>query len=145
MKVVAYAITLYIFVISVVGLFGYIPRFSLDVEFLRDARVPLCLIGVVSMLLLSFRKRPFALLNIVWFLPQMLVISRRLSSAAGDVFVETVMFDVTIVVNFGFDIVRRLGSDSYQVIQPNIIGIAGLIVSIIIAEWAYRRGVQGKW
>lgn len=145
MKVVAYVVTLYVFIISVIGLFEYIPRFALDPQFLTDPRVPLCLIGVAAMILLAFRKKSFALINIIWFLPQVIVISRRLSSTAGDIFVETVIFDMTIVVNVLFGIVRRLGTDSYQVIQPNVIGVAGLILSIIIAEWVYRRGVQGKW
>ena len=145
MKVLAYAITLYIFVVSVIGLFGYVPRLALDPDFLRDPRVPLCLIGVASMLLLAFRKKAFAWFNIIWFLPQVLVISRRLVSPAGDIFVETLMFDMTIVLNVLFSIVRRLGADSYQVIQPNVIGIAGLILSFIIAERVYKRGVQGKW
>lgn len=145
MKVLAYAITLYIFVISVVGLFGYIPRFALDPDFLRDPRVPLCLIGVASMLLLSFRKKAFAWFNIIWFLPQVLIIGRRLSDPAKDIFVETLMFDMTIVVNFSFDIVRQLGTNSYEVIKPNAVAIAGLILSFIIAERVYKRGVQGKW
>lgn len=145
MKVLAYAITLYIFIISVVGLFGYIPRFALEPDFLRDPRVPLCLIGVASMVLISFRKTAFAWLNIIWFLPQVLVISRRLIDQGKGIFVETVMFDMTIVVNLCFNIVRRLGTNSYEVIKPNAIAIAGLILSFIIAEWVYRRGVQGKW
>ena len=139
MKKMAFAIALFILVVSVMGIVPITRAMVTRFDVMALLQGLLCLVGVVSFTLFILKKNPFALLNILWFLPQVVVLAERYVDPVYDAYVERSIYDLTIVINSIIVLSAEKGIDVYLRIGFNVIGIVGLILSILVLGHISRR------
>jgi hypothetical protein len=139
MRKKAFVITLFILVISVIGIVSITRAMIIRFDVMTLLQGLICLVGVVSFILFMFKKNQYALLNILWFLPQVVVLAERYVDPVYDAYVERTIYDLTIVFNSIIVLSMDQGADVYLRIGFNFIGIVGLILSIIVLVHICRR------
>jgi hypothetical protein len=139
MSKLAYVITLIVFVFSMVGLYSSISDMITVRGQFALLRSLLSFLGIVSFILLSLKKRLFVLLNIVWFVPQVIVLAERFVDPVYDAYAERAVYDVTLSISSVFVISIEKTPDVFLRIGFNVVGIVGMILSIIIAAAFLRR------
>ncbi|MGB7054314.1 MAG: hypothetical protein WBE28_03210 [bacterium] len=138
MRKLAYVITLIVFVFSVVGLYSSIrDMIAVRGQFLLF-RSLLCVLGIVAFVAFMLKKRIFALLNIIWFLPQVVVLSERFVDPVYDGYAERALYDVTLSISSVFVVSIEKAPDVFLRIGFNVVGIMGLILSTVIAAVVFR-------
>ena len=132
MKRMAFVITLFILVVSVIGIFSVtrstIARYS-TMTLLQGL---LSIIGILSFILFVFKKNQYALLNVIWFMPQVVVLAERYVDPIYDAYVERSIYDLTIVINSIIVFAVEKDTDVCLRIGFNVIGIVGLVLSILV-------------
>lgn len=138
MRKLAYVITLIVFVFSVVGLYSSIrDMIAVRGQFLLF-RSLLCVLGIVAFVAFMLKKRIFALLNIIWFLLQVIVLSERFVDPVYDGYAERALYDVTLSISSVFVVSIEKAPDVFLRIGFNVVGIMGLILSTVIAAVVFR-------
>ena len=142
MKKMAFAITLFVLILSVMGIIPITRVIVTRFDVMTLLQGLLCLIGVVSFILFILKKNLYALLSVLWFLPQVAVLAKRYVDPVYDAYVERSLYDLTIVINSIIVLSVEKGADVYLRIGFNVIGIVGLILSILVLGYICRRPLQ---
>jgi hypothetical protein len=142
MRKMAFVITLFILVVSVIGVFSVTRSMIARYSLMTLLQGPLCIIGILSFILFIFKKNLYALLNVIWFLPQVVVLAERYVDPVYDAYVERGIYDLTIIVNSVIVFSVEKATDVYLRIGFNFIGIAGLILSILILVYVCRHPAE---
>ena len=133
MKKLAFAITLIVFVFSVVGLYSAISdAMAARGQFIL-CRLLLSILGIAAFVAFMLKKRMFALLNITWFLPQVIVLSERFVDPVYDAYAERTLYDLTLSISSIFVVGFEKVPDVFLRLGFNLVGIVGLILSIVVA------------
>jgi hypothetical protein len=92
------------------------------------------------------KKNLYALLNVIWFLPQVVVLAERYVDPVYDAYVERSVYDLTISINSVIALSVEKATDVYLRIGFNFIGIVGLILSILVLVniWRCPSGIVEK-
>lgn len=138
MRKLAYVITLIVFVFSMVGLYSSISDVITGQGQFLLFRSILCVLGIGAFVAFMLKKRIFALLNIVWFLPQVIVLSERFVDPVYDGYAERALYDVTLSISSVFVVSIEKAPDVFLRIGFNVVGIIGMILSMIIAAAVFR-------
>lgn len=133
MRKLAYVITLIVFVFSFVGLYSAISDLIAERGQFILSRISLCAIGIVAFIAFMSKRKIFALLNSIWFLPQIIVLSERFVDPLYDAYAERTVYDITLVVSSIVTVGVEKIPDVFLRIGFNLVGIAGLILSIVVA------------
>jgi hypothetical protein len=141
MQKLAYVVTAIIFIFSVVGTYSNLNEMIAAKGQFVAQRILLCILGIITFVLFMLRKRVFALLNVIWFLPQTIVLSERFVDPLYDAYAERTVYDMAILVSSVFVVGVEKTQDVFVRIGFNMVGIAGLMFSILIA-WAVLRNVD---
>ncbi|KPL15133.1 hypothetical protein AMJ74_02115 [candidate division WOR_3 bacterium SM1_77] len=139
MKKLAFVITLIIFVFSVVGLYSSISdAIAVQGRFIL-LRVLLCILGIGTFVAFMFKKRLFALLGTIWFLPQIIVLSERFVDPMYDAYAERTVYDLTLSISSVLVVAIEKTPDVFLRIGVNLVGLTGLILSLVIAAAVFRK------
>jgi hypothetical protein len=141
MKRLAFLITLFILVGSVIGILSVTRSILARYSLMALLQGLLCVIGILSFILFMCKKNLYSLLNIVWFLPQVVVVAKRYVDPVYDAYVERSIYDLTIVINCIVVLSVEKATDVYLRIGFNFIGITGLILSLLVLVHVCRRPV----
>jgi uncharacterized membrane protein YuzA (DUF378 family) len=139
MRKLAYVITLVVFAFSVVAIYSLIN----DVVGGQGRfmwRLLLSIVGIAAFITLMLHKRIFVLLNIIWFLPQVIVLAERFVDPVYDAYAERTVYDLTLSVSSILVLGFEKAPDVFLRIGFNLVGIAGLILSIAVAARFLRSG-----
>ena len=139
MRKLAFVITLFILVVSVIGIFSVTRSMIARYSLMTLLQGLLCIMGVLSFILFMFKKTLYALLNVIWFLPQVVVLAERYVDPIYDAYAERGIYDLTTVINSVFVLSVEKAPDVYLRIGFNFIGIVGLILSILVLVHMYRH------
>jgi hypothetical protein len=129
---IAFVVTLFVLVVSVIGIYSVTQSMIVRYSLMALLQGLLCVIGVLSFILFMLKKNLYALLNVIWFLPQVVVLAERYVDPIYDAYVERGIYDLTIVINSVIVFSVEKVSDVYLRIGFNFIGIVGLILSILV-------------
>lgn len=141
MQKLVYVVTAIIFIFSAMGVYSSLSEMITAKGLFVVQKALLCILGIVAFVLFMCRKRVFALLNVIWFLPQTFVLSERFVDPLYDAYAERTVYDLTVVVSSVFVVSVEKTQDVFVRIGFNMVGIAGLMISIVIA-WAVLRNVD---
>lgn len=139
MRKLAYVITLIVFVFSMVGLYSSISGVIAGQGQFLLYRLLLCVLGILAFVAFMLKRRIFALLNIIWFLPQVIVLAERFVDPVYDGYAERAVYDVTLSISSVFVLSIEKAPDVFFRIGLNVVGIIGMILSIIIAATLFRK------
>jgi len=139
MRKLAYLITLIILVFSVIGLHSGISDLIAACGQFILLRMLLCIMGITCFVLLMLNKRIYVWLNVIWFLPQVIVLAERFVDPVYDAYAERVIYDLTIFINSVLFVSVEKSADVFLRIGFNLIGIVGLILSVVIASHVFRK------
>lgn len=140
MKKLTIIITLVILLISLYGIFFYTGVVIIKCSTVDLLRLLLCFLGIVSFILYLFKSRVFVWLNIIWFLPQIMVVTERTFNYAQRTYFDNAVYNMTIIFNFGFMMLWETNSNTCLVLNANIFAIVGLFLSLVIAERSINNG-----
>jgi hypothetical protein len=140
MKRLAFVITLLVFVFSVVGLYSAISDVIAERGQFILSRILLCAMGIMAFAAFMSRRRIFALLNTIWFLPQIIVLSERFVDPLHDAYAERTIYDLTLSISSVFVIGFEKAPDVFLRIGLNLVGIAGFILSLMVALALLGKG-----
>lgn len=139
MRKLAYVITLIVFAFSVVGLYSAIGDLIAERGQFILSRISLCGIGIVAFIAFMSKKRIFALLNCIWFLPQIIVLSERFVDPLYDAYAERTVYDITLVVSGIITVGVEKVPDVFLRIGMNLVGLIGLALSIAVSTAVFRK------
>jgi len=139
MRKLAYLITLIILVFSVIGLHSGISDLIAARGQFISLRMLLCIMGITCFVLLVLNKRVYVWLSVIWFLPQVIVLAERFVDPVYDAYAERVIYDLTIFINSVLFVSVEKSADVFLRIGFNLIGIVGLILSVVIASHVFRK------
>jgi hypothetical protein len=146
MRRLAFVITLIIFVFSVVGLYSSISDTITAQGQLLLFRVLLCILGIGTFVAFILKREIFALLNTIWFLPQTIVLSERFVDPLYDAYAERTVYDLTLSISSVLVVAIERTPDVFLRIGINSVGLAGFILSLVIAAAVFRKSdFFGKW
>jgi len=139
MKSLAFVITLIVFVFSVVGIYSAISDVIAERGQFVLSRILLCSMGIVAFITFFSKKRIFALLNTVWFLPQIIVLSERFVDPLYDGYAERTAYDMTLMVSSIIAVGIEKVPDVFLRIGMNLVGLTGFALSIVISVAVFRK------
>ena len=139
MRKIAFVIALFILVVSVMGILSVTRSLITRYDLMTLLQGLLSIIGILSFLLFMFKKNLYALLNVIWFLPQVVVLAERFVDPVYDAYAERGIYDLTIVINSVVVFAVETAADVYLRIGFNLIGLVGLILSVLVLVHVCRR------
>jgi hypothetical protein len=126
-------ITLVVFVFSCVAVYSVISDVLGDQGQFLLSRFLLSLLGIIAFIMLMRKKNMFAVLNIMWFLPQIIVLAERFVDPLYDGYAERTIYDLTLSISSVFVIGIEKAPDVFLRIGFNLVGIAGFVLSLMVA------------
>ena len=138
MRKLAFVLTLFVLVMSVIGMVSVTRAIVTRYSAMTLWQGLLCLVGVVSFILFILKKNLYSLLNVLWFLPQVFVLAVRFVDPVYDAYVQRTIYDLTIAINSLVVLSVEKATDVYLRIGFNVIGIVGLLLSIIVLIYICR-------
>lgn len=139
MRKISFVLMLFILVVSGIGIFSVTQSMIARYSPMMVMQAILCLIGILSFFLFISKKNLFALLSVVWFLPQVVVLAERYVDPVYDAYVERSIYDLTIVINSVLVLSVEKATDVYLRIGFNFIGMVGLALSILVLVYIWRQ------
>lgn len=139
MRKMAFVIALFVLAVSAIGIFSVLRSMIARYSLMTLLQGLLCVIGVLSFILFMFKKNLYALLNVAWFLPQVVVLAVRYVDPVYDAYVERSIYDLTIVINSVLVLSVEKAADVYLRIGFNFIGMVGLGLSILVLVYIWRQ------
>ncbi len=139
MKRLAFVITLLVFVFSVVGLYSAIGDVIAERGQFIVSRILLCAMGIVAFVAFMSKRRIFTLLNTIWFLPQIIVLSERFVDPLYDGYAERTVYDMTLIVSSIITMGIERVPDIFLRIGINLVGLTGFVISIVISTTVFRK------
>lgn len=140
MRNLAYIITLVVFAFSVVAIYSVINDILGGQGQFILLRFLLSIVGIAAFITLILHRSIFVLLDIVWFLPQVIVLAERFVDPVYDAYAERTVYDLTLSVSSILVLGFEKAPDVFLRIGFNLVGIAGLILSIVVAVRFLRSG-----
>jgi len=115
-------------IMSIIGIITNIIIIVVNFNVYAVLKLYLALLGVTIILLYISKNRAFSWVSMIFFFPQIIVIVKRTFQKVH-FFVEQPIFDLSVGLRFGFDLIWAKGLDQYDVMTFNIIAIVGLFIS----------------
>ena len=138
MKSLASAITLIVFVFSVVAIYSAVSDMLGDHGQFVLLRFLLSVVGITAFVTLMLKKKIFILFDIIWFLPQVAVLYERFVDPLYDAYAERTIYDLTLSISSILVIGIEKAPDVFLRIGFNLVAIAGLVLSIIGAVGIFK-------
>lgn len=130
-QIITLLLMLLIGIMCIVGIINNLSILVTGFYFFSAAKLMLALLGIAIIFLYISKKQSFSWISMIFFFPQIIVFVERTFQSAH-FFIQRPIFDLSVGLRFGIDLIQRKGLHQFNIMGFNIIAIIALFISFKI-------------
>ncbi len=138
-------VSLIILILCLIGILQFSISFfnTGKIHLFTLLKLLLCLLGITSFILHLKQKGIYIKLNILWILPQLFTVTKKIYTSKNMVFPEPI-YDLTVAFKTTFGLIRGIDDVTFISYEINIIQVVLLIFCIIALKKQRHRTTQSS-